>query len=209
MRKRKSPTTTTDDAEEKPKRTRGENLKGGPGVTDRMLPNGIRTWSASEVTEQLAFVEQLMLTRSLSQARAVSLCREKFGFARGRYLNLQKRVREQWRTEDEADQPSARSVAIRGINAMLRVAEGVRTPDGRGWERLPDHAAVRGYQSLLMDLQATRAPIQLNVHHEVSTAINDVIGNLTPEQLQDALDEWNELQRNAEAYKAMLPEAAE
>ncbi len=170
--------------------------------------NGIRTWSRAETAAHLAYVEQLMLTPGMSDNRASEVCRREHDFGRGRYTNLKKRVQAQWLAQDEGDRPTARAAAVRRIMTMLHHARGQRSEDGRSWTRPPDHNAVRGYEKLLSDIQGTNAPQVVLVHHEMSSAISDVLGNLDPEQLQSCLDEWAELQRLAEYARAALPGVA-
>lgn len=151
----------------------------------------------------MAFVESLMMTPGMSDTRAIELCRQQHHFSVGRFRTLKKRVQAAWLVQDEGERPTVRAAAIRRIMSMLFFARGQRNADGRTWERPPNHSAIRGYESLLADLQGTRAPIQVNVNHEISSALTDVIGNLTPEQLQEALDEWNAMEQLANEAKQL------
>lgn len=167
----------------------------------------VTRYTHDEVMQQMATMEQLLLQPGVSVIQQNAAMRERLGVSTNRCNVLRQRVRREWLSQDDAERSTNRAVAVRRIMGLLAHARGklkqrTKATDPVAYEREPNHAACAKYESLLADLQGTRMPIEVRVHHEVSAAVADVIGNLTAEQLQDYLAEYEETQRLAAEYKA-------
>lgn len=188
----------------RPPRPKGWN--GGPVDHKK-----VRRYTPAEVAEHIAYVEQLVSTPGMNTNTAVRMTRAKFGFGHGRYLNLKRRIYTLWETEAAEDATANRALAIRRIMQMLNHARGVQkiVNNQSVWERAPNHQAVARYEDLLTRLQGTNVPIEVNLNHRIGSALVEVIGNLTADQVDAALERTREDRRLADEYRRMLPPAAE
>jgi hypothetical protein len=151
-------------------------------------PRGVApVYSVGEAREQSLFIEALMVQRpDLSQRAQERATKEKFAISRGRYCKLRAKVLDRWAREDEAQRPSWKAQAMRRLERWIQACE-----------KSGNYRLVQKFHADLMDVQGVREPLKLDLHVEVQSTLVNVIMELTPAQVDDALREYQETQRLA------------
>lgn len=150
-------------------------------------------YTALQTREQEQYIERLMLTRSsLTYRAAYERVRAKFGISQTRYRKIRARIMDRWTREDDQMRPAWKSQAMRRLNMWIRKME-----------RESDFKLVQRFHSDLMTIQGVREPVRLDLHVEVQESVAQVIMELTPEQLDDALNEYRQTQALAAAAKRL------
>lgn len=168
---------------------------------------GPRRYTIDEVRKQVLAVEELLI----EGARTPVIYRVLRGtghpeITRARVSLLVQRVQNDWLTLAKDDERLAnRESALRRIHRARQVANGTRTPDGKGWLVKPNHAAIIGYESLLMKLQGTSEAIKVDVDVRYTTAMLEVVGSLTGDQASEYLEEALRQREDAELARRELP----
>lgn len=139
-------------------------------------------WPAVQVEQHMAAIESLLLS-TYSQTAIARTMTQRFGLKKTRVEDLIKRVKARWLAEDVEARPTNKSSQVRRLLGYIANARGERNDDGRGWKVQPNYQALRAFESLLADVQGTKAPIEINVDVRVGQALREVISNMTPEQL--------------------------
>jgi len=177
-------------------------------------------YSAAETSEQEQLIENALLQPGHSVATIVRAMQQRWPrFGIGRYKKLAARVHSRWKDEDDQARDKRRAQQIRRLERALAYAWGDkrRVPDpanpGQTIEQVvrpTDLKAVATFEKLLADVCGTRAPVEVNVHHVVTETLVQVIAQMTPEQVADALAEHREMKRLAQERKqAILTEGKE
>ena len=179
-----------------------EELLAELGASEVRVPKRGQKYTLAEVELQMSVVEQLVLATQ-SRPAITKAMRERFGVGSLRVLRLVARVQERWKQEDQEARPAYRAAAMRRIERYIAQARGERAPDGT-WRTKPDYPALARFESLLADIQGTRAPVQVDVSVDVrvSASLQAVIASLTPEQCAERLAAARERRALAERQRA-------
>ncbi len=114
-------------------------------------------------------------------------------------------VHQKWQEEDVASHESWKSAQIRRIMGYMRHAQGEQRVDpGTGlntWVREPNHAALAKWESLLADIQGTRAPIEIKSDGQVREALIVVLGRMDADQADALLARAEQEKTLAEAAR--------
>jgi len=163
-------------------------------------------YTRAETKEQEEAVAAILPHQTVAAVKRAM--RERFGITPNRTQKLVGRVRERWVREDEASGALQvnRAEAVRRVKRQIGVASG-RKDQGGAWVEKPDHSAVARYEHILANLQGTYAPVKVDVVFRVSESIMPVIGNLTPEQVQEILERQRALRELEERDRARTVEA--
>jgi len=144
-------------------------------------------YSASETRQHELFLEQLMLVRpDLSQREHCRQLKKKYKISTGRYNKLRNRIMDRWAREDDRMRSGWKSQAIRRIERWIRMAEDKK-----------DLKLVQRFHNDLMEIQGVREPVRLDLHIEVQETLSQVIMELTPEQIDQVMHEYQDTQRLA------------
>jgi hypothetical protein len=166
--------------------------------------------------EQTGFVLRL-LSNSLTVREIEAACRQQYGIGHSRVTRLRARALEELRVAAEANRPYAKGEAIARLRGDLRtlagaIASETAKPKGADPRVLASLISAKQTTEMrLADVEGTRAPDEVRVHHNVTGALLTVAANLTPEQLQAAFDRGMERRRKAAMFDAeqkLLVEAA-
>jgi len=155
-----------------------------------------KRWSPAEVNLHLATIESMLLNSyGITTIRRVM--RERFGVGSVRTNVLSQRVRDLWINEDAESRPLNKAAAARRFLRYIRQAQGDET-------HRPDFSTLAKFESLLADVQGTRAPLEINVDVRLGEAAKLVIAGLSAQQLNDRLEAVRERRALAESAKKML-----
>jgi hypothetical protein len=166
-------------------------------------------FSVFEVRKQVAAIEHMM-TLGRTQGQIVRWMKneaEENGVPScgwHRTINIIERVKAKWEAEDEQLRPIKKAAAIRRLMVHIDNAKGKLDEDGRYPEA--NFAAIAKFESQLADLEGTRAPVKVDVNVQVQQSVAMVLSAMTPDQMQKALNEQLEMERDAQAFRvAALP----
>jgi hypothetical protein len=175
-----------------------------PPIANRVnYGTGRRVYTAAETHDQQQFIEQLYV-RGTSLNSMYQLARREKAIGANRVDRLLERIRAAWDEEDKANRKASKGAAIRRIQRYIENARGVRTEDGKGWKERPNFSALARFEQLLADLQGTREPITIDLNVRVQETVLNVIAGLTPEELAEAVNEYDENMRLATAARSGL-----
>lgn len=179
-----------------------------------------KVWSVTEQRQQRDLAEALLSTAQGTEAYATKQLAKQLHLTFTRARRVVREVLDAWNQKREGTKAveDARSQAIARVRSMLVHARG--TPKvvddpltgGRkqdGWLVEPDHRATAKYEEILMRLEGTDQPIKVDVNVRVSAALEGVIANLTPQQVERFVARRRELERLADLARARLPECIE
>ncbi len=170
-----------------------------------------RRWSAEETQRQLAAVEAMM-REGFPSSRIIEQLRKPpptgMGLSRSRCRKLIDRIDARWREEDDSPNRRAkmRSAAERRLLSGIQRAKGREDPNNPGrWLERPNHSAIARYEKLLMDLQGTAAPLEVNVSVEVRESLMLVFSQYTLEDLERMHEQAERRHRLAREYASAHP----
>jgi hypothetical protein len=150
------------------------------------------------------FIEQLYL-RGTSLRGMVALAKSELGVGPKRVNVILQRIKDAWRTEDDENRKSAKSSTIRRIQRYIQDAQGRRDPaDPKKWLEKPNFQALARFEALLADIQGTREPINIDINVRIQETVLNVIADLSPEELTEIVNEYDDTQRLAEAARKGL-----
>jgi hypothetical protein len=177
-------------------------------------PNGkqIIRWAKREVFKHEVFIEKLMLS-ACSERQIESLCAQELGLKTLRTRILRHRILERWKLAGAAESETNRIQAQRRIQRNITDVHSEFAADIPKMSAAAKHSALARYESILIQLQGTSAPIQINMDVTVSANLQGVIANLTPEQTQKYITRAKERALKAAEYDRLhgndVPDAAE
>lgn len=169
-------------------------LKTSPTPLAKRVARGIGpVYSAAETREHELFLEALILARpDLSQREQFRQLKKKFKISNGRYQKLRNRIADRWAREDDRMRASWKAQAQRRIERWIRICE-----------LKGDYRLVQRFHTDLMDIQGVREPVRLDLHVEVQETLSQVIMELTPEQIDQVMHEYQETQLLAQAARQL------
>ncbi len=125
---------------------------------------------------------------------------------------LIQRLMQRWVDEDMAGRPHYKAAQMRRIMSYIdRASRGQQQVDANGrptgkWLLKPDLRTVERYESLLADIQGTRAAIEIAVEHRLGNAAQDVFANMTAEELEEIIEEGRNERALANKARQLLGE---
>lgn len=174
-------------------------------------------YSVEEVREHTEFIERMIL-QHLNEGQIAKACRERFGFGLFRVKLLQKRIHERWAEEDKDKRKYNKAIALREIQEAMRLArhgtkkkvkKRVIGPEGKpivaeveAWDIRPNLSAFRGLAELKSRIQGTMAPLEVSIEVQVHDALTGILSNMSSDEVQAAINEYDENVRLAEAAKS-------
>lgn len=132
-----------------------------------------------------AFVESCIV-QGLTTSRIYSLAIKEFGCTKVIIDKCIQAVSTKWAKEETVRRPMWKAAAMERMQRAIRKA----TEES-------NFAMVARFEGLLAEMQGTKAPIELNVNHTQQIAMVNVILDMTPSDMQEALEEIKELERKA------------
>lgn len=149
---------------------------------------------------RLAFIERLFV-EGIPEARIFTLARRPtqptddkpagLGIGYDKAKRLLGVVKERLVRESESLRPTNKAAAERRILGDIQAAKAAKN-----W------AAVRGFESLLADIQGTKDPIRVDVSVTQRSAVVHLIGNMTDGEFTELVDEYEELEARATLAEA-------
>jgi hypothetical protein len=155
-----------------------------------LTANGKRRYSESETAQQRALITNMICANWTVHQMYVGM-RKQFGVGRVRTEKLRDEVLRGWAALDEEMRPHHKAIAVRNLTRWITKAE-----KDKRWH------AVAAFHSQLMDVQGTREPLKLDVNAELKASLASAVFNLTPEQMQEMLEQRRELERQAALGRA-------
>jgi|SRR5271166_4991444 len=116
------------------------------------------------------------------------------GIGRDATLRTIQRVIDKLVRQSEADRPRNKLYAIQRLYRHMREAK-----------RAGKWSTVLGCERLIADIQGTREPLRLDINLSVNMALMAVVGNLTGEQRDALLAEYEEMEYKAKLYTSNVP----
>lgn len=176
-----------------------------------------RVWTVPEQRQQRDLAEALLASAQGTEAYASRQLAKQLRVPFARAKRVVREVLDQLAARREGTKAveDARSQAIARVRSMLahargtpKVIEDPRTGERKqaGWLVEPDHRAVAKYEEILMRLEGTDQPIKVDVNVRMSAALEGVISNLSPKQVERFVERRRELERLAGLARARLPE---
>jgi|HubBroStandDraft_6_1064221.scaffolds.fasta_scaffold183991_5 hypothetical protein len=153
---------------------------------------------ATEEDKRLEFVFRLMM-RAYSDILIVRLSRAQFGIGEAATRTLLHKVREKIRGDVDGNKPYARAEQIARLRDTIEKLKTpkVRTVRGKEVELpLPAQSIMRA-EELLADLEGNRAPIKIDVEHQLSVSLRAVLATMPPERYTQLLELARERKRLA------------
>jgi hypothetical protein len=161
----------------------------------------MRSWTREEADAQEAFIENMLLERpDYTEDKRAEVVREKFGIGKGRLRTLTERVRSRWEKDDSKLRMQRKAEQARRLLRHMSKAQGQRDRQGN-WVEKPNWSAVAKFEALYADLCGTREAIKIDIDVRMSEALTMVIAQMTPEQVQEQLERYNEDVRLADEYR--------
>jgi hypothetical protein len=146
------------------------------------------------------FIERFMLA-AVSDRKIEQLAYQELGITMPRARKLRLRILERWRIAGAQESESNRVSAIRRLKK--NVADVHTEHSAKQLTAAAKHTALARYESLLIPLEGTAQPIQ--VQHDITVSVNltGVIANLTPEQTAKYIARRKALEVEAEEYRRL------
>lgn len=150
---------------------------------------------------QMQTVEGLMIAGA-SEGQILRAMRKHESLPLGakRTKKLIERVKSTWAAEDENQRAVKKAAQERRLIQTIEQAKG--EPDEEGHWKDANFAAIVQAERLLADIQGTREPTKVQLDLQVSVAVAHLIASFTPDQVQSALAEQREMERDAENWRA-------
>lgn len=141
-------------------------------------------------------VEQCLVT-GLTNRKIVDVVQSEYPYATAHTIkNLIEEIGLDWAKEEEFRRPMNKQAAVQRIIGHI-----MKCRDAKDW------ANVARFENLLADMQGTKEAVTINVNMTVTGALMNVIGGMSNEQMQDALNHIIELEKKANAIETSGNEA--
>jgi len=131
------------------------------------------------------FVERCLI-QGVSTRRIASLVKKEYGIGPSKIEEIIQAIGDRWSKEEAIRRPLYKQAAMERITESLQNAYASN-----------DTRLALSFEKLLSELQGTKAPIEISVTATVTTALANVILDMSAEDVQNALDEMRELKRLA------------
>jgi hypothetical protein len=154
---------------------------------------------------------EVMYAQRYPKQEIIRTMRERYGLRKMAVYTMLDRVRASWAEQSEEERASNKAAQEIRLNQDLRRLR-VRMADQKAASKPNDRelaalsGAVYRLESLLADIQGTREPIKVDVDIKVSQAIFTMIGTMGAEEVARELAYYEEIERRAQAYQAMVPQ---
>lgn len=132
-----------------------------------------------------AFVENCMV-QGLSTTKIQTLASQEYAVSRSTIARLVSYIGDRWIKEEEDRRPLYKSAAMERLARYSRKAA-----EEKNW------SAVARFESLLADMQGTKEPIRIQVTAQVTTAMLNIIGNMSTDDIRTIEDQMRELESNS------------
>jgi hypothetical protein len=178
----------------------------------------LKAVSRAESASRTALAE-VLLTKGYGEAVIIQALEKKFSCTKNKARQIIASVRSKWLQDYETERPIWKAAAIRRVTTHIQTLMKGEVPTGKAAEYLPkddkgnpipviDYPTLLGFERLLSDLQGTKAPVEVKATVSVNEAMVNVIGNLSPEQQEAMLHEYEQMRQLAERAAAQLPPPA-
>lgn len=165
-------------------------------VAKALPPDDRKRRSVSKAEhERRHLLIQQMLIRGGTARQIEIACREQFHITAIRTQQIIARVRERWSADEHAERPHWKQEQMLRIRQAMRMAlDGERDQDNpKRYVRKPDLNVYRQLESLLADIQGTKAAIKVDLNQNVNVALVQVMGSMTNDEVKALADEYDQL----------------
>lgn len=169
----------------------------------------IKRYTRLEADDQMRIVEELVVNGYTERQMLATLKVNKHDVSLNRVRVIKSRVHERMKLESERTRPLTKEKQLRRLYTQLRIAQGKRTADGRGWTEKPNWSAITRLEETIARVEGNYEPLRLDVDVVHREALTNVLGDMTEEQaleLSAAYDAMMEMALSAaNATNSVLP----
>lgn len=133
-----------------------------------------------------SFIEEAIIA-GITNKRILEMVNKEYGrISKFTFDGIMEQISIEWSKEAEQRRSLNKEAAERRLMKYIRTCS-----DKQKW------SDVSKFENLLADIQGTKDPITINVNMAITSAMYNVIGGMTAEQLQSSLNQVRELERKA------------